>query len=132
VRTISRKVFEDKVRGGWAGQMIGVSFGASTEFKSNGKIIEGIGLLYEHHAEDARRARRVAAGVLAGSRARVERAIEVGRSVVPPDTTDNALWHTYGLPNTKHTVRIVTRADKAQNSKGTVVTLTGAVAYRPR
>jgi hypothetical protein len=29
------------VRGGWAGQMIGVSFGAPTEFKSNGKIIEG-------------------------------------------------------------------------------------------
>jgi hypothetical protein len=51
---------------------------------------------------------------------------------IPPDTTDNALWHTYGLPNTKHTVRIVTRADKAPNSKGTVVTLTGAVAYRPR
>ena len=51
---------------------------------------------------------------------------------IPPDTTDNALWHTYGLPNTKHTVRIVTRADKAQNSKGTVVTLTGAVTYRSR
>ena len=41
VLTLSRKVFEDKVRGGWAGQMIGVSFGAPTEFKSNGKIIEG-------------------------------------------------------------------------------------------
>ena len=32
---------EDKVRGGWAGQMVGVSFGAPTEFHSNGKIIEG-------------------------------------------------------------------------------------------
>ena len=31
----------EQVRGGWAGQMIGVSFGAPTEFKSNGKIIEG-------------------------------------------------------------------------------------------
>jgi ADP-ribosylglycohydrolase len=41
VRTLSRKVFEDKVRGGWAGQMIGVSFGAPTEFTSNGKLIEG-------------------------------------------------------------------------------------------
>ena len=36
----SRSVFEDKVRGGWAGQMIGVSFGAPTEFRSNGKIID--------------------------------------------------------------------------------------------
>ena len=40
-RTISRAELEDRVRGGWAGQMIGVSFGAPTEFKSNGKIIEG-------------------------------------------------------------------------------------------
>jgi len=41
VRTISRADFENRVRGGWAGQMIGVSFGAPTEFKSNGRIIEG-------------------------------------------------------------------------------------------
>ena len=38
---ISRATLEDKVRGGWAGQMIGVSFGAPTEFKSNGRILEG-------------------------------------------------------------------------------------------
>jgi hypothetical protein len=40
-KTISKAELEDRVRGGWAGQMIGVSFGAPTEFKSNGKIIEG-------------------------------------------------------------------------------------------
>ncbi len=40
-RTISRADLDNRVRGGWAGQMIGVSFGAPTEFKSNGKIIEG-------------------------------------------------------------------------------------------
>jgi ADP-ribosylglycohydrolase len=40
-RRISRGDFEDRVRGGWAGQMIGVSFGAPTEFHSNGQIIEG-------------------------------------------------------------------------------------------
>jgi hypothetical protein len=39
-RRISRQALEDKIRGGWAGQMIGVSYGAPTEFKSNGKIIE--------------------------------------------------------------------------------------------
>jgi ADP-ribosylglycohydrolase len=39
-RRISRQVLEDKIRGGWAGQMIGVSYGAPTEFRSNGKIIE--------------------------------------------------------------------------------------------
>src|SRR6476646_10215798 len=38
---ISRAVVQDKIRGGWAGQMIGVSFGAPTEFRSLGKIIEG-------------------------------------------------------------------------------------------
>ena len=40
-RHLSRSALEDKIRGGWAGQMIGVSYGAPTEFRSNGKIIEG-------------------------------------------------------------------------------------------
>src|SRR5215472_13625625 len=37
-RRLPRTVLEDKIRGGWAGQMIGVSFGAPTEFKSNARI----------------------------------------------------------------------------------------------
>jgi hypothetical protein len=41
LRHLSRATLEDKIRGGWAGQMIGVSFGAPTEFKSNAKIFEG-------------------------------------------------------------------------------------------
>ena len=41
MRRITRAALEDKIRGGWAGQMIGVSFGAPTEFQSNGKTIEG-------------------------------------------------------------------------------------------
>ena len=40
-RRISLAALEDKIRGGWAGQMIGVSFGSPTEFRSNGKMIEG-------------------------------------------------------------------------------------------
>jgi hypothetical protein len=41
MRTITRAALEDKIRGGWAGQMIGVSYGAPTEFKSNGARITG-------------------------------------------------------------------------------------------
>lgn len=37
---LSRAALEDKIRGGWAGQMIGVSYGAPTEFRSNAKINE--------------------------------------------------------------------------------------------
>ena len=37
-RRLSRAALTDKIRGGWAGQMIGVSYGAPTEFRSNGKI----------------------------------------------------------------------------------------------
>jgi hypothetical protein len=40
-RRLSRTALADKVRGGWAGQMIGVSFGAPTEFRSRGRIYEG-------------------------------------------------------------------------------------------
>ncbi len=35
---LSREALRDKIRGGWAGQMIGVAYGAPTEFRSNGKI----------------------------------------------------------------------------------------------
>ena len=41
MRTLARQVLRDKVRGGWAGQMIGVAYGAPTEFRSNGRILEG-------------------------------------------------------------------------------------------
>ncbi|MDP1580338.1 MAG: ADP-ribosylglycohydrolase family protein [Candidatus Didemnitutus sp.] len=40
-RHLPREVLLDKIRGAWAGQMIGVVYGAPTEFKSLGKIIEG-------------------------------------------------------------------------------------------
>src|SRR5436305_6337569 len=34
-REISMEALRDKIEGGWAGQMIGVSFGAPTEFRFN-------------------------------------------------------------------------------------------------
>lgn len=40
-REISVEELRDRIAGAWAGQMIGVSYGAPTEFKSNGKILEG-------------------------------------------------------------------------------------------
>ena len=51
---------------------------------------------------------------------------------IPPETHDNALWHTYGLPNRAHTLRIVARGDRAAASKGTTVALIGAVTYKGR
>ncbi len=41
LKTLSRPDLSDKIRGGWAGKMIGVSYGAPTEFRSNGAIYEG-------------------------------------------------------------------------------------------
>ncbi len=35
------RVLRDKIAGGWAGKMIGVSYGAPTEFKALGRILEG-------------------------------------------------------------------------------------------
>lgn len=37
---LSRAALLDKIRGGWAGQMIGVAYGAPTEFRSCGRIGE--------------------------------------------------------------------------------------------
>ena len=41
MREISLADLRDKIEGGWAGQMIGVSFGAPTEFRYRQQIIEG-------------------------------------------------------------------------------------------
>ncbi len=38
VRQIDRGELEDKIRGGWAGKMIGVAYGAPTEFRYNSRI----------------------------------------------------------------------------------------------
>jgi hypothetical protein len=38
-RTVLVSTLEDKIRGGWAGQMIGVSFGAPTEFRFLGQLV---------------------------------------------------------------------------------------------
>ena len=40
LRHINREELLDKIKGGWAGQMIGVSFGAPTEFRSMAQINE--------------------------------------------------------------------------------------------
>jgi hypothetical protein len=37
-RTIKAEVLRDKIAGGWAGKMIGVTYGAPTEFRAQGKI----------------------------------------------------------------------------------------------
>jgi hypothetical protein len=39
-REISVAQLRDKIEGGWAGQMIGVSYGAPTEFRARGKILD--------------------------------------------------------------------------------------------
>lgn len=41
VTSLSKDLFLDKCKGAWAGQMIGVCYGAPYEFRSNGKPIEG-------------------------------------------------------------------------------------------
>ena len=39
-RTISTETLKDKIAGGWAGKMIGVTYGAPTEFKAQGKTFD--------------------------------------------------------------------------------------------
>jgi len=40
IRTISTEILKDKIAGGWAGKMIGVTYGAPTEFRAQGKTFE--------------------------------------------------------------------------------------------
>ena len=38
-RIIKPEVLKDKIAGGWAGKMIGVTYGAPTEFRAQSRII---------------------------------------------------------------------------------------------
>src|SRR6185436_6458412 len=38
--TLSKDVLKDKIKGGWAGQTVGVTFGGPTEFRYNGTMIQ--------------------------------------------------------------------------------------------
>lgn len=49
---------------------------------------------------------------------------------IVPNTNDNALWHTYGLKQGKHTLRVVIRGDTDKRSKGKIVAIEKAVLYR--
>lgn len=40
ILTISPKMLKDKIAGGWAGKMIGVTYGAPTEFRAQGKTFD--------------------------------------------------------------------------------------------
>jgi hypothetical protein len=48
---------------------------------------------------------------------------------VPERTTDNALWHAFGLAPGKHTLRIVTRSDADPRSTGRRLEISFAVIY---
>jgi hypothetical protein len=39
-RRLSREALRDKIKGAWAGQMIGVAYGAKTEFRAKGVLFE--------------------------------------------------------------------------------------------
>jgi hypothetical protein len=49
----------------------------------------------------------------------------------PLRTWDHDLWHTLGLADGPHTLRIVLRGDQSPPSTGTRVAVYGAVAFRP-
>lgn len=52
--TISKSVLEDKIRGGWAGQIIGCTYGGPTEFQHTFIIDERTGISWtEHCIKDA-------------------------------------------------------------------------------
>jgi len=41
IKTISAEQLRDKIAGGWAGKMIGVTYGAASEFQAQGKTFDG-------------------------------------------------------------------------------------------
>ena len=49
---------------------------------------------------------------------------------IVPNTTDDSLWHVYGLRPGQHTLRLVTRDDADPRSQGRECFVLGAITYR--
>ena len=47
-------------------------------------------------------------------------------------TSDNDLWHAYGLKPGKHTLRIVPRGDADSRSRGHKLAIESAISFAPR
>ena len=43
---------------------------------------------------------------------------------------NNAIWHTWGLKNGKHSVRLVVRGEPFRDSKGSAVSIDDAIIFR--
>ena len=56
--TLTTEVLRDKIKGGWAGQTIGVTFGGPTEFRYNGTMIPDYTPIAWHDRRAARDVRR--------------------------------------------------------------------------
>ena len=69
--------------------------------------------------------RRTGRVILDGSR-------EAINAWIPDRTSDNALWHIYGLAPGTHTVRLATTGAADSRSMGTTVLVSGAIIYKSR
>jgi hypothetical protein len=101
---------------GQAGARAATSPGAEAELKFTGTAVALVGRM----GQDGGRADVFLDGKKAGT-------IE---SYIVERTSDNALWHAYGLKPGEHTVRIVTREDKDPRSTGTWTGIYSAITFR--
>ena len=132
-RRMAKDVLADRIRGGWAGKMIGVSYGAPTEFRSNGAINDGPITWSPERVSNALGQDDLYVGMTMaetmdrlGFDATVEQYGEAFKD------SEYDLWHVYGLAQGPHTLRIVTRADADRRSRGTTISIAEAVVYRAR
>jgi len=132
-RRMAKDVLADRIRGGWAGKMIGVSYGAPTEFRSNGAIYEGPIAWSPERVSNALGQDDLYVGMTMaetmdrlGFDATVEQYGEAFKD------SEYDLWHVYGLAQGPHTLRIVTRADADPRSRGTTISIAEAVVYLAR
>ena len=50
----------------------------------------------------------------------------------PSGTHDNALWHTYGLPDRAHTLKVVVRGRASPRSAGEQIIIYAAIPFRAK
>jgi hypothetical protein len=119
-RRLSIAELEERIRGGWAGKMIGVAYGAALKATRHSArhalaAARASVALVGRKGTDGGRADPYVDGVKAGEL----------KTYVSERTTDDWLWQAFGLAPQAHTLRVVTREDVDARSQGRGLDLVG-------
>jgi hypothetical protein len=136
---LRKQTLKDNIAGGWAGKMIGVTYGAPLEFKAQGKTFDDsinwttkdiAGSIWQDDIS------LVGNWVKDGGKAaiyvdgKLHRNIDTYYNYSNQEHRNISIWHVFQLKPGKHVVKIAVKGDKNIAASNTNIYITGATMYK--